>query len=36
MAGAELRLSLEIERMQGEILDYVVQGAPARREDAPA
>lgn len=27
---------LEIERMQGEILDYLVQGAPARREDAPA
>jgi len=27
---------LEIERMQGEILDYLVQGAPASREDAPA
>jgi hypothetical protein len=27
---------LEIERMQGEILDYLVQGAPARREDAAA
>jgi hypothetical protein len=27
---------LEIERMQGEILDYLVQGAPAHREDAPA
>lgn len=27
---------LAIKRMQGEILDYLVQGAPARREDAPA
>jgi hypothetical protein len=26
---------LEIERMQGEILDYLVQGAPAPHEDAP-
>jgi hypothetical protein len=25
---------LEIERMQGEILDYLVQGAPAPREGA--
>ncbi len=27
---------LEIERMQGEILDYLVQGVPARRADTPA
>lgn len=27
---------LEIERMQGEILDYLVQGAPQRSEDVPA
>ena len=27
---------LEIERMRGEILDYLVQGAPEPREDAPA
>jgi len=29
------RSDLEIERMQGEILDYLVQNAP-RREGAPA
>jgi hypothetical protein len=27
---------LEIERMQGQILDYLVQGAPAPRADMPA
>lgn len=27
---------LEIERMQGEILDYLVQGAPRRSEGATA
>lgn len=27
---------LEIERMQGEILDYLVQGVPAGRADTPA
>lgn len=27
---------LEIERMQGEILDYLVQGAPEQQADMPA
>jgi hypothetical protein len=27
---------LEIERMQGEILDYLVHGAPEKRADVPA
>jgi hypothetical protein len=27
---------LEIERMQGEILDYLVQGAPEQQADIPA
>jgi hypothetical protein len=27
---------LEIERMQGEILDYLVQGAPKQQADMPA
>jgi len=27
---------LEIERVQGEILDYLVQGAPEPRADVPA
>jgi hypothetical protein len=27
---------LEIERMQGEILDYLVEGVPEQRADVPA